>query len=59
MTISVHNEIVPDLVTQDVCLPAKARQGFCGTVAKQLVKKFPFMKDSGISVTGYVLNDNI
>ena len=60
LTISVRNEIVRDLVTQMFAFQPKPDRVFCGTVAKELVKKFPFMKDSGTSVTGYVsLNGNI
>lgn len=52
--LSIWNEIVCDLVTQMYAFKPKPDRGFCSTVAKELVKKYPFMKDSGMSITGYV-----
>lgn len=54
LTVSIRNEIVRDLVTQMYAFKPKPDRAYCSTVAKELVKKYPFMKDSGMSVTGYV-----
>lgn len=54
LTVSIRNEVVHDLVTQMYAFRPKPDRAYCTTVAKELVKKYPFMKDSGTSVTGYV-----
>ena len=54
LTMSIRNEIVRDLVTQMFAFKPKPDRVFCGTVAKELVKKYPFMKDSGLTTSGYV-----
>ena len=59
LTMSIRNEIVWDLVTQMFAFKAKLDRVFCGTVAKELVKKYPFMKDSGMTTSDYVSLANI
>lgn len=55
LTSSVRGEIARDLVTQMHAFKAKKTDwAFCTTVAKLLVKKYPFMKDAGKNVSGYV-----
>lgn len=54
LTLSIRNEIIRDLVTQMYAFSPKPDRAFCSKVAKELVKKHPFMKDSGTSVSGYV-----
>ena len=43
-----------DLVTQMHAYKAKPDTAFCTTVAKLLMKMYPFMKDVGQNVSGYV-----
>ena len=54
LTASVRGEISRDLVTQMHAYKAKPDRAFCTTVAKLLVKKYPFMNDVGQNVSGYV-----
>ena len=54
LTSSVRGEISRDLVTQMHAFKTKPDRAFCTLVAKSLVKKYPFMKDSGRNVSGYV-----
>lgn len=49
----IRNEIVRDLVSQ-MFFTSKPQKEFCAQVAKLLVKKYPFMRDVGQKVTGYV-----
>lgn len=52
--VSIWNEIVRDLFTQMYAFKPKPDRVYCTRVAKELGKKYPFMKDSGTSVSGYV-----
>ena len=54
LTTSVRNEIVRVLSVQMFCYAPKPRKEFCTHVAQMLVKKYPFMKDAGERVSGYV-----
>ena len=54
LTHSLRGEIARDLVTQMHSFKSKPDRAFCTTVAKLLVKKYPFMKDAGKNVSGYV-----
>ena len=54
LTSSVRGELSCDLVTQMHAFKAKPDRAFCTTVAKLLVKKYPFVKDAGKNVSGYV-----
>ena len=51
---SLRNEIVRDLVTQMFAVDPKPNSAFAALVAKKLVRKYPFMKDFGDKVSGYV-----
>lgn len=50
----VRNEIVRDFVVQMFTFEPQPKKPFVTDVAKQLVKKYPFLKDVGQSVSGYV-----
>jgi len=50
----IRNEIVRDLVSQMFSFDPKPQKDFCTQVAKLLVKKYPFMRDVGQKVSGYV-----
>lgn len=39
-------------------MPCRPNKAFCTDVAKQLVRKYPFMKDTGINVSEHVSNIN-
>lgn len=54
LTSSIRGEISRDLVTQMHAFMAKPDRPFCTSVAKSLIRKYPFMKDAGKSVSGYV-----
>lgn len=54
MTPLVRNEIVRVLATQMFCINPKPHKEFCTLVAKKLVAKYSFMKDTGERVSGYV-----
>ena len=54
LTPKVRNEIVRDLVSQMFSFDSKPQKEFCAHVAKLLVKKYPFMRDVGLKVSGYV-----
>ena len=54
LTVSVRGEICCDLVTQMYAFKQKPDRSFCTYVAKCLVKKHPFMMDTGRNVSGYV-----
>ena len=54
LTPSIRNEIVRDLVTQMYAIRQKPDRALCTLVAKSLAKKYPFMKDVGENVSGYV-----
>lgn len=51
---SRRNEVVRDLVTQMFAFDPKPNSAFAAVVAKKLVRKYPFMKDIGDKVSGYV-----
>lgn len=51
---TIRNEMVRDLVTQMYAVWQNPSRQNCTEVAKKLVKKYPFMKDEGASVSGYV-----
>ena len=50
----VRNEIVRVLATQIFCIDPKPKRDLITAVAKNLTKKYPFMKDVGEKVSGYV-----
>lgn len=54
LTPSIRNEIVRVLASHMFCHNPNPRKEFCETVAKMLVKKYKFMKDTGEKVTGHV-----
>ena len=54
LTPSIRNEIVRDLVSQMYAVKLKPDRAFCTLVAKSLVKKYQFLKDTGENVSGYV-----
>lgn len=54
LTPSIRNEIVRDLVTQMYTVKPKPDRAFCTLVAKSLMQKYTFMKDTGPNVCGYV-----
>ena len=43
-----------DLVTQMFTFKANPDRTFCSIVAKKVIKAYPFMKDCGNAVSGYV-----
>ena len=51
---SVRNEIVRDLVTQIFTYNPEPDKEFCTKAAQLLVKKYPFMRDVGHKVSGFV-----
>ena len=51
---SIRNEIVRDLVTQMFAMDPKPSSSFATDVARKLVRKYPFMKDVGPKVSGFV-----
>ena len=50
----LRSEIVRDLVTQMYAYTEKIDTVFCTDVSKKLVLKYPFMRDKGKGVSGYV-----
>lgn len=50
----IRNEVVRVLATQIFCYTMKPNEVFCTEVAKMLVKTYPFMRDKGERVSGYV-----
>lgn len=50
----VRNEIVRNLVSQMFSFDPKPQKEFCAHIAKLLVKKYSFMRDVGLNVSGYV-----
>ena len=54
LTPDIRNAIVRDLVSSMYAYSSQPRKDFCTTVAKKLVVQYPFMKDVGSSVSGYV-----
>lgn len=53
LTPAVRNEVCWDVVTQMYAFNQRLDRAFCTLVAKCLVKKYPFMRDSGKNVSGY------
>lgn len=51
---TIRNEIVRDLVAQIFFHNPKPQKEFCTNVAQLLVRKYPFMRDIGHKVSGYV-----
>jgi len=51
---SIRNEIVRDLVTQMYAFWPRPNKDVIERVAKMLVQRYPFMRDQGAHVTGYV-----
>ena len=51
---SDESEIVRDLVSQMYAHKETPTKAFCTDVAEQFVSKYPFTKDAGAIVTGYV-----
>ena len=54
LTTAIRNEVVRDLVTQMYAYNPKHDRAFCSVVARSLMNKYPFMKDVGTNVLGYV-----
>ena len=54
LTPEMRKEIVRDTVSTMFAHTSRPNKEFCTDVAKQLVRKYPFMKDVGTNVTGYV-----
>ena len=54
LTPDVRNAIVRDLVSTMYAHMSQPNKDFCTRVAIQLVQKYPFTKDVGSNVTGYV-----
>ena len=54
LTNELRSEILRDLVTQMYACCEKIQKSFCTDVAKKLIAKYPFMRDRGEGVTGYV-----
>lgn len=54
LTPSICNEIVRDLVVQMYVYAVKPRRAFCTKAAEMLVKTYPFMRDTGTKISGYV-----
>ena len=57
LTPEVRNSLVRDLVTTMYAFVPMPKKQLCTQAAKMLVKKYPFMKDHGRSVSGYVSLD--
>lgn len=53
-TSNTFNIPVRDLMSQMYVLWPKPSRANCSLVAKKLVHKYPFMKDKGEGITGYV-----
>ena len=51
---SIRNDITRSLGTQMFSYNSNPTKMFCTEVAKLLVKKYPFMRDTGAKVSGYV-----
>ena len=51
---AIQNEIIQDLVTQMYSYYTKPNKDAVTEVAKKLVQKYPFMRDDGPQVSGYV-----
>ena len=51
---TIRNEVVRDLVTQMYSYYTKPDKAAVTEVAKKLVQKYPFMRDDGPQVSGYV-----
>ena len=51
---TLRKEIVRDLVSTMYAHMSQPNKEFCTQVAKQLVHRYPFMRDVGTNVTGYV-----
>ena len=54
LTPQIRNEIVRDVVAQMFAFEPKPKKCFVTQVAQQLIKKYPFLKDVGQCVSGYV-----
>ena len=54
LTRDVRNSLVRDLVTTMYAFALVPKRDLCTQVAKMLVRRYPFMKDQGMNVTGYV-----
>ena len=54
LTGDVKSEVVRDLVTQMFSFSKRPTKEFCTGVAKMFVEKYPFAKDLGKNVSGYV-----
>ena len=57
LTPELRNEIVRDIVSTMYAHTCRPNKAFCTDVAKQLVRKYPFMKDTGINVSEHVSNN--
>jgi hypothetical protein len=55
----MRNEIVRDIVSTMYAHTSHPNKDFCTSVAKQLVHKYPFMKDTGTNVSAHVSNSII
>ena len=54
LTPDIRNAVVRDLVSSMYAYTSQPKREFCTTVAKKLVGQYPFMKDAGSAVSGYV-----
>ena len=54
LNTSIRNEIIRALGTHIFSHNPKPTKAFCTEVARKLVKKYPFMKDTGEKESGYV-----
>ena len=54
LTPTIRNEIVRDLVVSMFSFQQKPNKAFVEQAARLLVKKYPFLKDVGQNVSGYV-----
>ena len=58
LTASVRNEITRALSAHMFTHNSKPSKIFCTDVAKMLIKKYPFMRDTGTKESGYVSHEN-
>lgn len=54
LTPEIRNAIVRDLVSSMHAYRSQPNKEFCTVVAKRLVGQYPFMKDAGSAISGFV-----
>lgn len=54
LSAKIRNEMVRDVVTQMFSFQPKPTASFCKEVSILLVQKYPFLRDAGKNVSGYV-----